>query len=321
MLTFNEHFLLAEASRSGYSDEHALAGLWNHAVNHKDSAKLLSNPDHLHTEIEKAKKDKNHPLNFANAQHGFTGGKKPEHTDAYYKELHHAADAVHGLANHPSFKQAVKQKYKARVTGAEAGKLSDTWKKSGAKNTTSKADVVFQHPSNPEGKNIPVSLKKGDSQLMSAEANELHATYSHAVAEHAKVNQKFTPQHQKKVMDRIKKVADNLNAMKNTNDKDEQRRLRDEAQDHINAIHKEHPGLLSHVAHEAATGHGKFGHGQTGTARVLVTTVAGKPPHVHDTETQHHPIEIGVPRVALPKGKTASGQSRPGNVKLDYKAK
>lgn len=316
MLTFNEHRILTEATKSGFSDEHALANLWNHAVNHKESSKLLSKPDHLHNEIEKAKKDKNHPLNFNNAQEGFTGGKKPEHQEAYYKELHHAADAIHGLANHPSFKEAVKQKYKARVTGAEAGQLSNTWKKSGAKNTTSKADVIFEHPSKPKEKNIPVSLKKGDSQLMSAEANELHATYSHAVSEHANVNKKFTPQHQKKVMDRIKKVANNLNAMKNTGDKDEQRRLRDEAQAHIDAIHKEHPGLLSHVAHEAATGHGKFGHGQTGTARVLVTTIAGKQPHIHDTETQNQPIEIGAPRVALPKG-----ENRPGNVKLDYKTK
>jgi hypothetical protein len=273
------------------------------------------NPDHIHKEIDAAKKDPSHPLNFANAKEGFTGGtKKPEHEQAYYKELHHAAEAVHGMVKHPAFKAAVKGKWKARVTGAEAGNLSDTWKKSGAKNRTSKADVVLDHPKGKES--LPVSLKKGDSQLMSAEPNEFHATYSHAVAEHAKANKNFTPEHQKKVMSKVKKVQANLDAMKNTTDKSEQRRLRDEAQGHINNIHKEHPNLLQHVAHEAATGHGKFGHKQTGTARVLVTTLAGQSPHVHDTETGQHPIEVGAPRVALPKG-----SNRPGNVKLDYRTK
>lgn len=314
MLTFNEHKLLTEATKSGFSDEHALANLWNHAVQHKDSAKLLAHPEHLHAEIDKAKKDKTHPLNIANVHHGFTGGKKPEHSEAYYKEIHHAAEAVHGMASHPSFKQAVKEKHHARVTGAEAGTLSHTWVKSGAKNKTSKADIVLEHPKTKKG--VGISLKKGDAQLMSAEPNEFHATYSHAVAEHGKANKKFTPEHQKKVMASVEKVQHNLNAMKSTTNKDEQRKLRDEAQSHINKIHAEHPDLLHHVAHEASTGHGKFGHEQTGTARHLVTTIAGHAPHIHDTVTQNHPIEVGTPRVALPKG-----SNRPGNVKLDYKTK
>lgn len=312
MLSFKSY--IVEAHGSGYSDEHALANAWNHAVSHPNASHLLSNSSHLHDEIEKAKSDTNHPLNFANQKDGFTGGKKPEHEDAYYSELHHAADAVHGIANHPSFKNAVKNKLQAKVSGASKGKLSDNWKKSGATNTTSKADVVIGGGQGEEKHGV--SLKKGDAQLMSAEPNEFHATYSHAVEQHQSQNKDFTDEHKKSVMDRVSKIQSNLNAMKTTTDKSEQRRLRDEAQGHINSIHSEHPSLLHHVAFEASTGHGKFGQGGEGTARHLVTTIAGSAPHVHDTETGHQPIEVGTPRVALPKGK-----NRPGNVKLDYKTK
>jgi len=323
MLTFSDYQSLQEATKSGYSDEHALSALWNHAVTHPEASRLLSSPEHLHREIEAAKKDKKHPLNFANATDGFTGGKKPEHEAAYYNELRHAAHAVHGMANHPSFKKAVAQKYQARVTGSEAGQLSDTWKSSGAKNTTSKADIVLSHPKKPEER-MGISLKKGDSQLMSAEPNEFHATYSHAVAQHAKANRGFTAQHHREVMGHVEKIQSNLNAMQYTNDRNELHRLRDEAQQHMNDIHEKHPGLLQHVAHEAATGHGKFGHGETGTATHLVTTIAGQAPHIHDTETNNQPIKVGIPRIALPKGKKnkkKSDENRPGNVKMDYETK
>lgn len=318
MLTFLN--FITEAAASGYSDEYALATMWDHAVSHPEASRLLSHPDHLHREIEAAKKDKKHPLNFANAHDGFTGGKKPEHEAAYYNELRHAAYAVHGMASHPSFKKAVSQKYQARVTGSEKGELSDTWKNSGAKNRTSKADIVLTHPKKPKER-IGISLKKGDSQLMSAEPNEFHATYSHALAEHAKTNNGFTQQHHREVMSHVEKIQSNLNAMQHTNDRTELHRLRDEAQQHLDDIHDKHPGLLQHVAHEASTGHGKFGHGATGTATHLVTTMAGQEPHIHDTETNNQPIEVKKPRIALPKGKKKDGTNRPGNVKLDYRTK
>lgn len=304
MLTFIQYII--EAKGSGYDDEHATSNLWNHATKNPGIAK---SPDHLKAEIEKARKDKKHPLNFRNQSEGFTGGKKPHHEEAYYNELHHAAHTIHALASHPELKKAFKAKAQASVAGGSKGNLSDTWKKSGAKNATSKADIVISG----KGHHHPVSLKKGDSQLMSAQGSEFHATYEHATGEHMKKNKSFTAAHKKSVMDGISKVNKHLASMSGASP-DDQRKHRDSAQKILDKIHGDHPGLLQHVHHEASTGHGKFGgKGAPGSARYLVTSTATGA-HIHDTETNKEPIVASHPRVALPKG-----DNRPGNVKIDYK--
>lgn len=307
--------VLNEASaKSGYNDEHAVAHLWNSITSHPNAKHLLKHVDNIKEEIEKAKKDKKHPLNVKNApSEGFKGGVK--NAEAYYNELHHAAATVHGLANHPSFKEAVKRKLVAKVSGAKKIKseqLSHTWQSSGAKDGTSKADIEIGERGSEHFH--PISLKKGDSQLMSAQAEEFHATYEHATSEHMKDNPKFKEHHKKVVMEKVAQITKHLKAMAGAHP-EKQRSHRDKAQGLIDSIHKDHPGLLHHVAFEAATGHGKFGHNQTGTARHLVTSL-GTGAHIHDTHTGNEPIVIDtVPRVALPKG-----EGRPGNVKLDYRA-
>lgn len=302
------------AAKSGYNDEHATAHLWNSIVSHANAAQLLKHPDNIKAEIEKAKKDKSHALNVKNAPvKGFKGGvRNAESAEGYYSELHHAAATIHGLANHPSFKEAVKRKLHAEVTGGNAkSKLSSTWESHGAKNKTSKADIEIGERGSEHFH--PISLKKGDSQLMSAQPEEFHATYEHATSEHMKENSKFKDHHKKVVMEKVAQISKHLKAMSGAHS-DQQRKHRDKAQELMDSIHKDHPGLMQHVAFEAATGHGKFGHGQQGTARHLVTSM-GASAHIHDTHTGNQPIEVGVPRIALPKG-----DGRPGNVKIDYRA-
>lgn len=305
LLRYSE--FLAEASKkTGYNDDHATAHLWNSIMSLPNKDALVNSPDSsaILREIESAKTNTKHPLNQANApREGYVGGV--ENPEGYYVELKHAAATVHALANHPSLAAGGV----ARVTGAESGNLSDLWKANGGKDRTSKADIIIQNGETQH----PISLKKGDSQLMSAQPNEFMATYDHATRQHMQNNPKFKESHRKSVMDRVNKIAQNMEAMK-TASRDEQIRLKNEAQQHINDIHTEHPGLLDHVHYEAATGHGKFGQGQAGTARYLVTSMPGGS-HIHDTETGHEPIVASVPRVALPKGR-----NRPGNVKIDYKA-
>lgn len=303
---------LNEARGSGYDDEHATAHLWNSITSHKNAKKLLGhkNADAIKNEIEKAREDENHPLHHSNApQKGFTGGNVNH--DAYYSELMHAANTVHAIANHPSFENAVKRKLKASVAGAARGKVSPLWIQNGAKNATSKADIVIG--SKEEGEHHTISLKKGDSQLMSAQPEEFVATYDHATNEHMKTNPKFTEQHKKKIMGAIREVAKHMQKM-NGKTPAKQTVLKNEAQEVVDAIHSAHPGLLKHVHFEAATGHGKFGYEGEGTARHLVTSTPDGA-HVHDTITGHEPIIAGVPRIALPKG-----SGRPGNAKIDYKA-
>ena len=297
--------------KSVYNDEHAVKNVWNHFVN--NSPKALNNKGSMMDEIEKAKTDKNHPLHFDNqTNEGFSGKKKTDlHRDSYYEELKRAVHTVHGLANHPEIKNSINEKQQMRVSGASRGKLSSIWAKNGATNATSKADVIIGEGN--KARNI--SLKKGDSQLMSAQPEEMTATYEHAVNEHMKVNTNFTEQHKEEVMGKIAQVHKHLHAM-NGATPEEKENLRKKAQNIINGIHKEHPKLIDHFAHEASTGHGKFGRNQEGTARFLVTTTENGA-HVHDTETNNKPIVPGaVPRVASPKG-----DGRPGNLKLDYRTK
>lgn len=292
---------IAEAKGSGFDDEHALVHVWNHTSGTKKNA--------VH-EAEKAKHDEKHPLHFKNASHeGFVGGhKKAEHKASYHHELDHAAKAVESMKKHPTFKKSHEDGDKAHVQGASRGALSDTWHKHGAKNATSKEDVRI-------GKHR-VSLKKGDSQLMSAESSETKATYHHATHEavkHGHMSQKDAEE----VHHKIHKVAKHLEDMKHAKSDKEKDHHKESAQKHINEIHHKHPKLLHHVAHEAATGHGKFGgEGRDGTARHLVTTTKHGDTHVHDTKTRKDPIEVGTPRVAKPKG-----DGRPGNLKIDYRVK
>jgi len=303
---------ITEARGSGYDDEHATAHLWNHVINAKNAKTLIGhkNSDQIKNEIEKARENPNHPLNVQNAPHaGHTGGKINH--DAYYAELQHAASTVHSLANHPSFKNAVKLKLEAKVAGSSRAKVSPLWQKNGAKNATSKADIVIG--SRESGEHHPISLKKGDSQLMSAQPEEFVATYDHATNEHMRTNPSFTQAHKNKIMNAIREVGKHMQKMKGKKPA-AQGKLREEAQEVVTAIHKAHPGLLKHVHFEAATGHGKFGYGEEGTARHLVTSMPDGA-YIHDTLTGHEPIIAGVPRIALPKG-----EGRPGNAKIDYKA-
>lgn len=296
-----EEMLLAEASKGGFSDEHALEKAWNH-VSGKNKNAI--------EEVKKAETDKKHPLHFDNQDDkGFTGGKKEEHhRAAYYAEMHHAAKAVESMRKHPTFKKAHAEGHKAEVKGAARGKLSDTWTNHGAKNATSKEDIRI-------GKHR-VSLKKGDSQLMSAESAETRAIYHHATHK-AIEHGHMTHAEAEEVRKKIDKVAKHMEAMKHEKDRKKKEKHRDDAQKHINEIHSRHENLIHHVAHEAATGHGKFGgHDSEGSARHLVTTTPSGETHIHDTKTNNEPITYGVPRVALPKG-----SGRPGNLKLDYRVK
>lgn len=297
-------------SKAKFNDEHAVAKVWNHMI-----ANGITKKEDVLRELEAAKKNKEHPLNFAKAgPEGMSGGKKTEaHSDSYHDEIQRAGHTVAGLASHPSFADAVKKKLVARVTGADRGNLSDTWTSNNAKDRTSKADVILSDPKTKKDSHA-ISLKKGDSQLMSAQPEEMMAIYHHATREHMDADKTFKKEHRDNVIKQIGQVQKHMNAMK-TASETEKDSLVSKAQSIINNIHKNHPGLIKHVAYEASTGHGKFGKNQTGTARYLVTAVPDGA-HVHDTETNHEPIVPNtVPRIAKPKG-----GGRPGNIKLDYRA-
>jgi hypothetical protein len=305
--SLNEELLIEAGKSSGYSDEHAFVNVWNHSV---DKGHAQSR-EKMHAEINKAKTDPNHPLNFHKINSaGFKGGKKENSSpEKYYKELHHAADTIHDVANHKDFHDSVKNKEHASVAGGSRGVVANSWKKHGATNATSKADIKIGHHG--------ISYKKsGGSQLMSGESAETKATYHHAAAALHHAGHIDAAQHAI-ITQHADKAAYHLAAMKDSTSDAEKRVHRDAAQAHINAAHKVHPKLNNFVHHEAASGHAKFSGGE-GSASYIVTSYNEKTGsasihHVNDYK-KSKPQDLASPRAAAPKGR-----GRPGNLKIDIK--
>ena len=307
---FKESMVIIEAGqKSGYSDEHAFAHVWNHSV----SNGTIKNRERMHREIDMAEKDPTHPLNFSKVSSaGFTGGKKENSSPAaYYSELRSAANTIHDVANHPDFAENIKQKHKATVAGAAKGALHKFWTHHGGSNATSKADITIGDGNGKKG----ISYKKsGGSQLMSGEAGETKATYNAAAA--YMLNDKHISQSEHvDIKDHINRVAEHLSAMK-TASREEQVQHRNGAQKLLDHIHNKHPLLNAYVHTEAASGRAKFGGGD-GSATHVLTSYNAKHGNAHimrPDDYKHPAALLSHPRIALPKG-----SGRPGNLKIDIR--
>lgn len=312
--------VLSEGKAPTYNDEHAHANVWNHMVDKG----IAHDKEAMLKELQKAKKDKKHPLHFDNASpEGFIGGEKTSaHQESYYNEIETAVHTIHALAQRPELRAAIKGQHRAVVQGGARGELSELWKKHGASTSgaTSKADISIVNLRNPKAKGIKLSMKKGGgSQLMSAGPEETSAVHEHAVidmlANHPSYKKLSADQKYEihnKVMTAMKTVSKHLNGMK-TATRDQMYKHRDAAQKAIDKIHDEHPELNNYVRKEATTGIGKFGADSPYSASFLVTSAAGK----KEAKVQHAD-EIDYsgprPRVSLPKG-----EGRTGNVKADQR--
>lgn len=326
--TLTESILLTEASKkSGYSDEHATKLAWNFLVNHPKAKQLIDAPnaDALKAEMRKAIGNKSHSLHPDNVEEGWKGGDKSS-VEGYKSEMDSAAEVVHSLAKHPSFKNAVKKKLQMNVAGAEKCELTDAYKMHGCRDNsataTSKADL---HIGNPEhGKDFhTISLKKGTAQLFSGQSQETRGLFEHATSEHIKASKmgkgpKFTEADKQEVISKIQKMTQHMDKMKNP-DRAVQLKHKAAGSKILDEVLDKHPGLLAHLHFEAATGRGKFkGKGQ---ARHLVSsyTDGTRGAHVHDTKTGYEPIIANRPRLSLPKASSEKPGSRPGAMRLDYK--
>ena len=301
-----------QSGNEKFSDEYATQKLWKHI---SANPMLVSSPEKIKAEIEEAKKDRNHPLHFHNqTNEGFSGGTRTAaHEASYYKELSDSAHTIHALANHPSIQNTFKNGSHIEVMGAARGSLSDTWKNNNARNATSKADIHITDSKT--GEVHRVSLKKGKSQLMSAETNEFSATLHHAISQYAKTNKEFTSAQQESVRKKVNQISEHMNAAKGLS-KEDQRPSQMKAQSLMDDIHNEHPDLLNHASYEAASGEGKFGgkHSE-GSARYVVTTTetgAHVKDLVHDLHTDG-PIKVKPIRIA-----TSKEDGRPLNAKIEY---
>jgi hypothetical protein len=190
--------LIAEATgRSGpkYNYEVALVNLYNHLIKSGDKTnnkgKILRGlvsrgdteelTDFLAQELNDVKNNEKHPLHFNNADNeGFTGGKKTEdHRDSYYSELE---DQFYTFLNDSQSnlgKKLISQGYAVKRLGDDSIPLSKSGKTAyGKESDTSKADIVFQHPTRPERENYS-SLKKASGAVSaSAGADETAGNYT-----------------------------------------------------------------------------------------------------------------------------------------------
>jgi len=183
--------------RSGpkYNYEVALVNLYNHLIKGSDKnnnkGKILRGlvsrgdteelTDLLAQELNSAKNDEKHPLHFKNAgDEGFTGGKKTDaHKDSYYSELE---DQFYTFLNDSQSKlgrSLISQGYTVKRLGDDKIPLSKSGKTAyGKESDTSKADIVFQHPTRPERTNY-TSLKKASGALSaSAGSKESAGNYT-----------------------------------------------------------------------------------------------------------------------------------------------
>ena len=190
--------LIAEATgRSGpkYNYEVALVNLYNHLIKSGNKAnnngKILRGlvsrgdteelTDFLAQELNDAKNNEKHPLHFNNAgNEGFAGGKKTDdHRDSYYSELE---DQFYTFLNDSQSnlgKKLISQGYAVKRLGDDSIPLSKSGKTAyGKESDTSKADIVFQHPTRPERENYS-SLKKASGAVSaSAGADETAGNYT-----------------------------------------------------------------------------------------------------------------------------------------------
>lgn len=199
MKSFEDFILISEAKkgRSGpkYNYEVALVNLYNHLIKGSDKnnnkGKILRGlvsrrdteelTDFLAQELKSAKDDEKHPLHFKNAgDEGFTGGKKTDaHKDSYYSELE---DQFYTFLNDSQSKlgrSLISQGYIVKRLGDDKIPLSKSGKTAyGKESDTSKADIVFQHPTRPERTNY-TSLKKASGALSaSAGSKESAGNYT-----------------------------------------------------------------------------------------------------------------------------------------------
>jgi hypothetical protein len=199
MKSFREFIFICEEKqgRSGpkYNYEVALVNLYNHLIKGTDKAnnkgKILRGlvsrgdteelTDFLAQELNSAKNDESHPLHFNNADdEGFTGGKKTDaHRDSYYGELEDQFYTFLNDSQSKLGKSLISQGYTVKRLGDDKIPLSKSGKSAyGKESDTSKADIVFQHPTRPERTNY-TSLKKASGALSaSAGSKESAGNYT-----------------------------------------------------------------------------------------------------------------------------------------------
>lgn len=280
------YFLLSEEEKKGrsgpkYNYEVALVNLYNHLTKSDDKAnnrgKILRGlvsrgdteelTDFLAQELNAVKNDEKHPLHFSNiGDEGFSGGKKTEdHRDSYYSELEDQFYTFLNDSQSKLGKRLISQGYTVKRLGDDKIPLSKSGKTAyGKESDTSKADIVFQHPTRPERENY-TSLKKASGAVSaSAGADETAGNYTVGMRNALKLALKsgrITKDQAKKLEsegnDRISALKDAMSSSKGMT-KEQQKDLLPQLDKLRGSVEELIPGTERETAKAQLSGVGKY---------------------------------------------------------------
>lgn len=269
--------------RSGpkYNYEVALVNLYNHLTKSGDKAnnkgKILRGlvsrgdteelTDFLAQELNAVKNDEKHPLHFSNiGDEGFSGGKKTEdHRDSYYGELEDQFYTFLNDSQSKLGKRLISQGYTVKRLGDDKIPLSKSGKTAyGKESDTSKADIVFQHPTRPERENY-TSLKKASGAVSaSAGADETAGNYTVGMRNALKLALKsgrITKDQSKQLEsegnDRISALKDAMSSSKGMS-KEQQKDLLPQLDKLRGSVEELIPGTERETAKAQLSGEGKY---------------------------------------------------------------
>jgi hypothetical protein len=331
MKTFQEFILICEALNKTH-DENSQSKIWNYFIGNPEQQEirdLLLKKDYesakilIRQEVEKAKQNREHPLNFQNAgedEFSQKSGRQPGDERPYNKFLDDSISGLLALSKEKKIRKSIEKGLPTRVAGKSQAELSKRFNRDGGTDKTSKGDIEIYDPDNDKFK-VGVSMKKGKgAQLASAESGELKGMVSSAARQyvkkfHSNKSREEKEKIEREIMGRIERVSQNQIDMR-TADRDTQKNLKISSQEVLDNLNNDYPQLTRIINQVATSGKGKF-KSQQGVADVVLT---GKEGDVESSAISSERQKSSNLRAALPKGKNKStGVSRPGNTKIDYK--
>ena len=185
-MRFAEFLLLLEGK---YSDEHAFRKQWNFFVlsDDEDAKKVrdyldAGEEDNARGEIQRilaaAKNNTSHSLHFDRAERGFESGKTDDDRGSYDDTSDLVGDSVIAYSQSPNGQEALRDRLKAEVTGADKKEVSSTWKQqTGKTKEEPKMDIRFASADGSSEVVKSLSLKQATSQTLSAKSKETSAIW------------------------------------------------------------------------------------------------------------------------------------------------
>lgn len=330
MKSFREFIFICEKLNKTH-DEDSQSKLWNYFISNSDNQKvrdLILNKDYkgaeeeIKKEVDKAKSDPSHPLNFNNAgdeEFSKKEGRQPEDEKTYNDFLDDSVSGLLALSKQKKLRSAVERGLPSRVTGSGAAELSKKFKGAGGVDKTPKGDIEIYDPDNPKDRR-GISMKKGvGAQLASAEGGELKGMFKIAARDyvrrfHSDKSKKERRSIEKEIMDDAERLSAIGRLQKTAGeapDIDKQKQsLKNVSQGISDKLLDKYPQFERLLSQVATSGKGKFAN-DSGTAGIVLT---GKNKNKEATAKPSEQQGSSKPRLALPKG-----SGRPGNLKIDYR--